>query len=204
MTATENEAPPRAGRAQRMAPDARRSSIIDAAIPLILEHGAEVTTRQIADAACIAEGTVFRAFADKNELIDAAIERVTDPTEVLGALERIDPAATLEDKLDQIVALLHSSVSGAVEFLGALGPREHARHRGGNHHRHHPMLGEATELIGSLLQPDRDRIRVPIVTAIELVRVLVLGTSIPIMRGAQIDPASLSDFILRGIAAEGE
>lgn len=187
-----------------MAPDERRAMIVDAAIPLILEHGAEVTTRQIADAAGIAEGTVFRAFADKTELIDAAIARVMDPAAALEALSRIDPSDPLPVKLDLIVAILHDRVSRAVAFMGALGPRDHARHRAGDHARHRPMLGEATEVIGALLEPDRDRIRVPIDTAIDFIRVLVFGTSMPFLRDADIDPASLSDFILRGIAAESE
>ena len=46
--------------------------IIDAVIPLILEHGVGITSRQIAEAAGVAEGTVFRAFGDKESLIAAA------------------------------------------------------------------------------------------------------------------------------------
>ncbi len=178
--------------------------IVDAAIPLILEHGAEVTTRQIADAAGIAEGTVFRAFADKTELIDAAIARVMDPAEALEALSRIDPGEPLPVKLDHIVTILHARVSRAAAVMGALGPRDHARHRAGDHARHRPMLGEATEVVGVLLEPDRNRLRVPVDTAIDLIRVLVFGASMPFLREVDIDPATLADFILRGIAAESE
>ena len=42
--------------------------IVAATLPLLLEHGELVTTRQIAEAAGIAEGTIFRVFADKDEL----------------------------------------------------------------------------------------------------------------------------------------
>ncbi|MFW2513177.1 TetR/AcrR family transcriptional regulator [Demequina sp. SO4-13] len=203
MTAPQNDGS-RGARAPRMSPADRRASILDAAIPLILEHGAEVTTRQIADAACIAEGTVFRAFVDKNELIDAAVGRVMDPAELLAALERIDPAGSLPDKLDQIVALLHARMRDVVAFMGALGPRDHARHRADAQDVRRPVLGEATSVIHALLEPDRDRIRVPIATAIDLLRVLVFGTSVPFLRDVEIDPATLSDFILRGIAAEGQ
>ena len=48
--------------------------IIDAVIPLILEHGVGITSRQIAEAAGVAEGTVFRAFGDKESLIAAAAD----------------------------------------------------------------------------------------------------------------------------------
>ena len=68
MTATRR----RTGRAAPMAPDDRRRAIVDAVVPLLLEHGGDVTTRQIAEAAGIAEGTIFRVFPDKPALLMAA------------------------------------------------------------------------------------------------------------------------------------
>ena len=56
-------------RALPLAPEARRKSIIDAVIPLLLENGPNVTTAQIAEAAGIAEGTIFRVFPDKTSLL---------------------------------------------------------------------------------------------------------------------------------------
>ncbi|WP_084105714.1 TetR/AcrR family transcriptional regulator [Demequina sp. NBRC 110056] len=194
----------KSSRARPMTPDERRASIVDAVIPLILAHGAEVTTRQIADAAGIAEGTVYRAFADKTELIDAAIERVMDSTEVLDALAGIDRSLALEELLDQIVVILHARVSAVVAFMGALGPRDHARHKP-DHGRGHAPLGEATDLVEALLEPHRGALRIPVSTAVDYIRVLIFGTAMPFLRSATpTDAHQLSDFILRGIAAEGE
>ena len=53
-----------------MPPDERRDAIIDVVLPLLLEHGSDVSTRQIAEAAGIAEGTIFRVFPDKAALLD--------------------------------------------------------------------------------------------------------------------------------------
>ena len=66
--------PTKAKRATALPPEERRSMIVAATLPLLLEHGDRVTTRQIAEAARIAEGTIFRAFADKDEIIVAVVE----------------------------------------------------------------------------------------------------------------------------------
>ncbi len=184
----------------------RRAHILDAVIPLILEKGTEVTTREIAEAAGIAEGTVFRAFADKDALIDAAIAKVMDPSEIVGFLEGVDPTLSLEAKIELIVSVLHSRVSGVVRFMAALGPREHARHGGhGGKGRGAPPLGETTGVIERLLEPDKDRIRVPVATAVDYLRILVFGTTMPFLTtGGASDPSELADFILRGIAKEGD
>ncbi|WP_062523051.1 TetR/AcrR family transcriptional regulator [Demequina silvatica] len=189
-----------------MSPEDRREQILDAAIPLILERGAEVTTRELADAAGIAEGTVFRVFSDKAELIDAAVARVMDPAATLRVLEQIDPALPLEVKIEHIVAVLHSRVRGVVRFMTALGPREHKRHAPGDDHPHRqPPLGETTGVVARLLEPDQHRLRVPVATAVDYLRILVFGTTMPFLAtGAASDPSELADFILRGIATEGD
>ena len=78
-------------RAAALPPEARRAHIIEATLPLLLEHGATITTRQIAEAAGIAEGTIFRVFPDKESLVAAVVEAAFDTTSVDAALEAIDP-----------------------------------------------------------------------------------------------------------------
>ena len=53
--------------------------VVRAAIPLLVEIGPSVTTLQIARAAGISEPTIFRAFADKSEVLAACLAEVTDP-----------------------------------------------------------------------------------------------------------------------------
>ena len=62
----------------------RQLQIIDAAIPLFLTEGVGVSTARIAKAAGVSNGTLFNAFATKQDLIDA-IYRLTK-TEMFGAL----------------------------------------------------------------------------------------------------------------------
>jgi len=192
-------------RAPRMPLEERRASLVEAAIPLILDRGADVTTREIADAAGVAEGTIFRAFADKTALIDAAVARVMDPSQTVAALAGIDAALPLEDKIERIVTALHRRVAGVVRFMTALGPRDHARHEKARGEHRRPPLGEATAAVTALLEPDAHRLRVPVATAVEYLRILVFGTTMPFLASdAGSDPAELADFILRGIAKEGD
>ena len=86
-------------RAKRLAPDERRAAIIDAVIPLIRENGRDISTRQIAEAAGVAEGTIFRAFGDKDSIIQAAIDRLMDPEPLRNQLRGIDP----DDPTDELV-----------------------------------------------------------------------------------------------------
>ncbi|MBN9326134.1 MAG: TetR family transcriptional regulator, partial [Cellulomonas sp.] len=45
-----------------MPPDERRRAILRAVLPVVRERGADVTTRELAEAAGVAEGTLFRVF----------------------------------------------------------------------------------------------------------------------------------------------
>jgi len=89
-----------------MAPEDRRAAIIAATIPLLREHGLEVSTRQIAAAAGVAEGTVFGVFKDKNSLIVAALVDAIDPQPTIDAMAAIDPGLGLRERLARAADLV--------------------------------------------------------------------------------------------------
>ena len=82
-----------------MAPEDRRAALIAATIPLLHEHGLDVSTRQIADAAGVAEGTIFGVFKDKSSLVVAALVQALDPQPTLDALAAIDRGLDLRERL---------------------------------------------------------------------------------------------------------
>ena len=97
-------------RAAALPSEERRSEIIKATMPLFLEHGSNVTTRGIAAAAGIAEGTIFRVFADKNELIEAVIDRALDIAPANAYIAAIDASLPLREQLVMVVEKLRKRV----------------------------------------------------------------------------------------------
>jgi AcrR family transcriptional regulator len=102
----QTESGSRRRRVPALAPDDRRAAIIAATLPLLREHGAAVTTRQIADAAGVAEGTIFGVFPDKPTLLVATMLDAFDPERARRALRDVDPAADLRTRLIAAVEVL--------------------------------------------------------------------------------------------------
>jgi AcrR family transcriptional regulator len=88
-------------RAEPLAPEQRRLAIVEAVIPLLREQGSTVTTREMAEAAGVAEGTIFRVFPDKCALIHEAIRFTMDPAPIEDALAQLDPTAPLHEQLTE-------------------------------------------------------------------------------------------------------
>ncbi len=107
-------------RVQALAPDERRAALIAATTPLLQEHGLEVTTRQIADAAGVAEGTIFGVFPDKASLLRAAMIEAFRPDEAVRALAEIARVEDLRERLVSIVELLGYGMAHRASLIAAM------------------------------------------------------------------------------------
>jgi AcrR family transcriptional regulator len=117
-------------RAAALPPDERRAVIVRATRALLVEHGEMVTTRQIADAVGIAEGTIFRAFPDKEALIAAVVEDAVDTVALDEALAAIDPALDFETTLQRMVELLQHRTIDVWRLMASVGMKFVERPKG--------------------------------------------------------------------------
>jgi AcrR family transcriptional regulator len=158
-------------RAKALSPEERRAEIVAATLPLVLTHGAGVTTRQIAEAAGIAEGTIFRVFPDKESLLAAVFESALDPTATDAALAAIDPALPFEGRLVAAVDILHRRGADLWQLRTALGMLQGET----------PAQHKAPDLtsLATIFEADRDLIRRDPLEAAHVLRALTIATTHP-------------------------
>ncbi|WP_411137718.1 TetR/AcrR family transcriptional regulator [Streptomyces sp. C10] len=104
--------------------------IVAAALPLVAEYGAAVTTSQIARAAGIGEATIFRAFKDKDEVLDACVAEAVGTDHVLRELAAISLDEPLADRLAEAAEALRAHMERMGTVVGALHASGHRRGRG--------------------------------------------------------------------------
>src|SRR5215472_9948031 len=93
----------RSGRAPAMSVEERRAAILAVAVPMLIEHGGAVKTSEIAAAAGIAEGTLFRAFKDKQALFVACLHATLESDDELAKIKAVDRSLPLGERLAEAV-----------------------------------------------------------------------------------------------------
>lgn len=189
----------------------RRSALISATGPLLERYGRDVSTRQIADAAGVAEGTIFRAFATKDELIDAVIEEVFDEQRTRAALLAIDRTLPLQLRLVVAVTILQERTRRVFALFHSLrlrpgwaGPSPEDRPAHETLHAKQKHDRELLELVlVDLVGPDADQLRVPVGDAVTALRATVFALTHPLLGDERLaTPDRIVDLVLHGIARD--
>lgn len=146
-----------------MAPEQRRAMIVAAALPLVVEYGASVTTAQVARAAGIGEGTIFRAFPDKDALLKACMAEVVRPDDAVAHLEAIERDQPLAGRLAEAAEVLRGhmarlgTVAGALATSGRL--ERPAPGEGGRRPDRPAAFAAPRAALAALFEPDRETLR---------------------------------------------
>jgi AcrR family transcriptional regulator len=185
-----------------MAPEERRAALVAATLPLLREHGTEVSTRQIAEAACVAEGTIFRAFGSKEALFSAAIADAFDPTPVAEALAAIDRGLPLRERMTAAVEVLQErlrSVFGLLLAMRLYRPPDHDKDRpGGDPRAEGNALVQAA--LAEVLAPDAARLRYSPEEVARRIRLIAFSGTHPLISdGRPLTAEEIVDFVLDGV-----
>lgn len=187
-------------RATALPPDERRATIIAATLPLLRLHGRAVTTSQIAMAAGVAEGTLFRVFEDKDALIAAAIAAAFDPAPTQAAIARIDRGLGLRETMIAAVEVLQQRIAQLWQLIAMLGLPPPPTTRPPP-----PAWDEALrdELL-ALLEPHRGALRCEVEHAVRLMRALAFAGTHPRMTDRPLTAHEVVAVLLDGVRARDE
>lgn len=167
-----------------------------AALPLVVEYGAGVTTAKIARAAGIGEGTIFRVFPDKDAVLAACMDEVLRPDDTVTHLEAISPDQPLADRLAEAADVMRGRMNRIGDVAGALAAagkltRGEPDPEAGARQREAGLAAPRAALAG-LFEPEREQLRLEPERLADAFHLLMMsagrmGTPKPLENGELID-----------------
>ncbi len=183
-----------------MTPTDRREVLVDVTLRLLREHGRDITTKQIAEAAGVAEGTIFRVVETKDELVGAAMARAFEPGDLVARIEEIDADLPFEARLLALVSILQQrflATFSLMQKVGLVRPPDHVHDS--------PAAVEWRErlrlLVHGVVGADRDRLACPVDEFVHVLRLLTFaGSHEHIADGQLLTPEQIVTTVLHGLA----
>ncbi|NLE98041.1 MAG: TetR/AcrR family transcriptional regulator [Propionibacterium sp.] len=185
-------------RATPLPRDERRAAIVDATLPLLEAHGDQLTSRQVADAAGVAEGTIFRAFDSLQDVIDATITEGLSSARLLEQLRAEPFPGDLEGDLAVAMRVLQRyhyriRVIIHISHASATSAKECARDQLTDRHR---------ELVGALVErfaPHAHELAVSPESFVQFILIVAHGRQAHTSLGlTHLDADALIDLALTG------
>jgi AcrR family transcriptional regulator len=161
-------------------------------LPLLMEQGANATSRQLAVAAGVSEGTIFNVFGDKEALLAAAFETAIDTAPFERAVSAINPAAPLEERLLQATKLIQRHIVDIWRLVTQLGP---------DHHHHRPGPFPDSPALTALLAADPSQLRVEPADGARLLRSITFACTHPMLTPKPRPAVAIVALFLHGASA---
>ncbi|MBX3087163.1 MAG: TetR/AcrR family transcriptional regulator [Cryobacterium sp.] len=179
-------------RAPRMSVEDRQAAILDAVIPLLAVHGKDLTSRQIAEAAGIAEGTVFRAFGDKDTLINAAVDRFLDPVRMQAEMRGEITSDDLETAVLEIVRIARKRFADIFKLMALLGH---------NHRPNKKPQDRIGQVVSEVLSPFLEELNMPPAQVAQVIRLFIFASTVPHLNpDHKLTDREITSIILYGVA----
>ena len=181
----------------RLSRSARQEQILESVLDIVLERGVSVTSRELADAAGVAEGTLFKVFDTKENLLRALAAKEGGMADAVGEwLATVDAASmTLEDLVHGIIHSAIAQYRRSFELFYALGPYMDSPDR-------ESIVQFERELQSWIeaLRPHAAKLRTSPESAASILRMhAVAASDITAVWGQPISPAEHADIFLHGI-----
>ncbi|MEY2583065.1 MAG: hypothetical protein QOE09_2914 [Ilumatobacteraceae bacterium] len=182
---------PKKCRAAPLPASERRAAIIAATLPLLLAHGPAVTTRQIAEAAGIAEGTIFRVFPDIESLVQASVDAAYDPAQVATELATVAATLPFEERLAEAVRILQIRLTSVWQLMSISGIPKPAQR----------LDRPDVAALVALLEPYQSQLRRTPAAAAQLLRGLTLAGTHPALTvdDGPMAPEEIVSILLDGM-----
>ncbi|WP_143571007.1 TetR/AcrR family transcriptional regulator [Tessaracoccus sp. ZS01] len=186
-------------RATPMPPQERRASLVEATLPLLLQHGPSLTTKQVAEAAGVAEGTIFRAFTSLPDLIAATTREALSAQRLQRDIAAVEPGDTLLSKSHAAIAILTQRMADVRNLLHTV---HHSQESDGGACLRDELEARRDELEAWLLgqlEPHVDELSIEPQAYVEFLRTIALGHVFNYTHGsAALTPETLASLALSG------